>query len=566
MTNQKEVINLNPNIKLIIWLIFLSLVYLLFKTPIDFHNLCLKNIETYYLSDGFLLQDGYSLYKDIFCNKGPLQIFFYAFCLFTGETNEFAILRVRLLQSLLYLITLFSLTYSAKLIFKKNLITYLTPLVYILLPILFKGSWGAFDLQGAFLAEGEVLMSPFISLSLYFTSKYVFEKKSGTYIFISGLFSALAILTKLSGASFCLAVLFSGFLLLLVLRDKSFVFSIKNMIYFCTGALVPFLLFYLFLFYQHSINDFHKWYIWANFHRTGLPLLVVLKNTLPKIIFNNFIIFILILFFVIYTIKKIIDQKHNINHSTQFQILFLIWTIIALYAVLAPTVYAAHYYQGLWIAVSIPIAVSISKILCLSSNKIYQMFISLLLLFSSFNYNTFENYRMNYNPNSPGIPAVNKIYDETTFKDKTKFNIWARDDKRDAYLKISDIVRWTGKPGDTLYIWPGKSLVFFYSHTRPGIHLKPEMILNWLVDNNTDKAYCDRFLNDYFEKSILELIKKEPVYIIDSTPLLKEYSRYSIFKNPDFKNFLTAKYKGLFSLDIKGNDSTMDTITIYKRL
>ncbi len=89
------------------------------------------------------------------------------------------------------------------------------------------------------------------------------------------------------------------------------------------------------------------------------------------------------------------------------------------------------------------------------------------------------------------------------------------------------------------------------------------MILNWQADNNTDKSYSDRFLYDYFQKSIKELIKKEPVFIIDSTPLLKEYSKYSIFKDPDFKSFLASKYKQLFS--IKQNNNNNDEIIFYKR-
>ncbi len=179
-TTQTE--NYIDNKKLIVWVLFLYIIYLLFKTPIDLHNLGLKNIETYYLSDGFLMQDGYKLYKDIFCNKGPLQILFYAFSLFSGEQNETAIIRVRIFQSITYLISLLCLTFSANYIFRNITITLLTPFIYIYTPIIFKGLWGRFDLQGAVLAEGELLMSPFISLGLYFLTKFAFKEKKWIYI------------------------------------------------------------------------------------------------------------------------------------------------------------------------------------------------------------------------------------------------------------------------------------------------------------------------------------------------------------------------------------------------
>ena len=217
------------NLTLYVFLIYL--IYLLIKLPVDFHNLGTANVETYYLIDAFSIANGATLYKDIFQNKGPLQFLFYVISLLAGGFNEFAIIRVRVLQSFTFLISLFFLTLTSNIIFRNKLITLLTPAIYIYLPLTFKGLWGPLDLDGLFLTEGELIMSPFVSLSLYFIASHILKKRK-LDAFLSGVFSSLAVLTKLSGSSLFLAVLISGIVLLLVLKDRAYFHSFINLLIF----------------------------------------------------------------------------------------------------------------------------------------------------------------------------------------------------------------------------------------------------------------------------------------------------------------------------------------------
>ena len=555
---------------LILWVIFLYIIYLIFKTPIDLHNLGISNIESYYLIDAYSVCNGHVLYKDFYENKGPLQILFYVFSLLLGNFNELAIVRVRILQSITYFISLFFLTFSANLIFKKKLITLITPLAYIYLPIIFKGLWGEKDMQGVFLAEGELIMSPWLSLSLYFLSKFVIGEKKWQYIFLSGIFSSLATVTKLSGASFSITIFMAGILSLLFLRRSSIFYSTKYFLCFCLGTIIPILLVYLFLFCQGSINDFHYYVIYENLIRTGIPISESIKTHFLKIILKNSAIFLLIVYYLISTLTHLTTKKNLASIELQFHLIFSCWIIISIYAVISPRLYASHYYQNLWLSSCIPIAHVINRFLEINLNKLYKVFISVLILFSSWNYNLINYYLANYECNYPSILNTNKIYDSTTIESQDKFEKWLKDNTRLPILKASDLIRWTSKPNDTMYIWPLGALIYLYSSVKPAVFLQPEMVLYWYLNFHKDKEKCNKFLNNYFLRSINEIIKNKPSYIVNTEALTPEYDEFSIFKKNDFSMFLRSNYKVLFTIELTLESKnirrlTNKTITIYRR-
>lgn len=548
-----------------IWILFLYIIYLLFKTPLEVYNLGIANIESYYLADSYSVLNGCTLYKDIYQNKGPLQILFYVLALYLGELDEFSLIRVRLLQSFTYLIPLTCLTLSANIIFKNKLVTLLTPALYIYLPVTFKGFWGIADLQVVTLPEGELIMAPWVSLSLYFLVKYFFTNKSNIFIFLSGIFSSLATLTKLSGASFCLAVIAYGIILLLLLRKDSPGGFLKDLILFTSGTALPILVFYVVLFLQSSIPDHNFFLTSANINRGNLTLSPFLKKWFLPILYKNYTTTILFITYFFIITFRLIKHRNNLTNNEHFEILLLLWSLISICVVLAPKSYAAHYYQGFYLAAALPLALTINRILSFRKNLIYRLTIIIVLILTTWNKNLFQSYISYCNRGHVSILAANKQYNSNVLISKEMTERWLGDNQRNIYLKVSDIIRWLSTPNNTMYLWPGKSFVYLYSHVKPAICRQPEMFLSWILSSGLKQDTQEKLLKDYFLKTKNELVKKEPDLIVDTTPLLKEFADYSIFHDEDFQKFLSNKYSLIFNLQLIA-PGTMDTVSDSKIL
>jgi 4-amino-4-deoxy-L-arabinose transferase-like glycosyltransferase len=201
-------------------------------------------IEPYWYGDEGIYQvvahallSGRTLYKDIWDNKPPLLYILYA----SVNANLFLIKLLSLLSGLFSVIAFFFLSQK---IFKKNLSSYLSTLVYSIL-------FGLPLLEGN-IANAENFMLLPIILAAYFIFSYTNIKKN-VYIILAGFLLSVAFITK------TVAVFdFSAFLLFTLLIDwkDRRVVSIKTLLSF----IIPFLslLFVCFVYFisKGAVSEF----------------------------------------------------------------------------------------------------------------------------------------------------------------------------------------------------------------------------------------------------------------------------------------------------------------------